>query len=78
MIMLIELIAIIVSMFFMAILLGGGNGFGILSLFIDIPSLICILLLSLPILVKNGVSDSKQGVWLSQQLHATIATRLFI
>ena len=24
------------------------------------------------------VSDSKQGVWLSQQLHATIATRLFI
>ena len=27
---------------------------------------------------RKKVSDSKQGVWLSQQLHATIATRLFI
>ena len=27
---------------------------------------------------KKGVSDSKQGVWLSQQFHATIAIRLVL
>ena len=26
----------------------------------------------------SNVSDSKQGVWLSQQIHATIAIRLFL
>lgn len=56
MIMLIELVAIIVSMFLMALLFQGGAGsLKFLTMFLDLPSLICILLLSLPILVKNGL-----------------------
>lgn len=54
--MLIELIAIIVSMFLMALLFQGGAGsFEFLTMFLDLPSLLCILLLSLPILFKNGL-----------------------
>ena len=53
--MIIELIAIIVSMVLMALMFQGGGAFEFLLQFFDLASLFCMLLLSLPILAKNGL-----------------------
>ena len=49
---------------------------------IDMAELKVILTYIMPISKERKtltlVSDSKQGVWLSQQFHATIAIRLFL
>ncbi len=54
--MMIELVTIIVTMLALALMYTGGQGFGLaIAGFIDIPALICILMLSLPILAKGGL-----------------------
>lgn len=54
--MIIELISIILVMVLMAFMFAGDKGvMKILIGYVDVPTLVCILILSLPILARNGL-----------------------
>lgn len=53
--MIMEVISIIVALVLMCIMCQGGNGIGFIVHFVDIPSLICILILSMPVLFRSGL-----------------------
>lgn len=53
--MLFEIISVIVGILITWIYMGGGMNVQLLSYFIDLPSLICILVFCIPVLLRNGL-----------------------
>lgn len=53
--MIMEVISIIVALVLMCMLCQGGNGIDFIIHFFDIPSLLCILILSVPVLFRSGL-----------------------
>ena len=53
--MLFEMISVIVGILITWIYMGGGMNVQLLSYFIDLPSLICILVFCIPVLLRNGL-----------------------
>lgn len=53
--MIMEIVSILVGLFLMCAMCQGGSGWESLIWFIDAPSLICVLALSAPILLRSGL-----------------------
>lgn len=53
--MIMEIVSIVVGLFMMCLLCQGGDGLRTIGWFIDLPSLICILVLTVPILLRSGL-----------------------
>ena len=53
--MIIELISIIVGIVVLCTCMGGGLDAHFFSYFLDIPTLVCILVFCIPILLRNGL-----------------------
>ena len=53
--MLFEIISVIAGILITWIYMGGGMNVQVLSYFIDLPSLICILVFCIPVLLRNGL-----------------------
>lgn len=53
--MVMEIVSIIAGIFMMCMLCEGGNGIGTVIKFMDLPGLTCILVLTVPVLLRSGL-----------------------